>query len=124
MHIEKENLIVILGVSDNTDKYGYKIFKDLLEAGYKIKGINPKGGEVLGRAIYKNLEEIGEKPDLVITVVKPEITLAAVKKCAEMNIKKIWMQPGSESEEAITEAKNLGMEVISNACFMIIKKVW
>ena len=124
MHIEKENLIVILGVSDNTEKYGYKIFKDLLDAGYKIKGINPKGGEVLGHAIYKTLEELDEKPDLVITVIKPEITLQAVKKCGEMGIKKIWMQPGSESEEAIKTAKELGMEVVSNACFMIIKKVW
>ncbi|MBU2530997.1 MAG: CoA-binding protein [Elusimicrobia bacterium] len=124
MQIEKENLIVILGVSDNTDKYGYKIFKDLLEAGYKIKGINPKGGQALSHTIYKNLEELDEKPDLVITVVKPEITLETVKKCSGMDIKKIWMQPGSESDQAIAEAKKLGMEVVSNACFMIIKKVW
>ena len=124
MQIEKENLIAIMGVSNNTEKYGYKIFKDLLDAGYKIKGINPKGGEVLGHTIYKNLEEIDEKPDLIITVVKPEITLQVVKKCKALNIKKIWMQPGSESDEAITEAKELGMEVVSNACFMIIKKVW
>ena len=124
MQIKKENLIVIMGVSNNTEKYGYKIFKDLLDAGYKIKGINPKGGEVLGHNIYKTIEEIDEKPDLVITVVKPEITLQAVKKCGQLNIKKIWMQPGSESEEAINEAKKLNMEVVSNACFMIIKKVW
>ena len=124
MQIEKENLIAILGVTSNTEKYGYKLFKDLLEAGYKIKGINPKGGEVLGHAIYKTIEDINEKPDMIITVVKPEITLQAVKKCGELNIKKIWMQPGSESAEAINEAKKLGMEVVSNACFMIIKKVW
>ncbi len=124
MQIEKENLIAILGVSNNTEKYGHKIFKDLLNAGYKVKGINPKGAEVLGHKIYKNLEELGEKPDLVISVVKPEATLAAIKKCAELNIKKIWMQPGSESPEAIKEAKALGMEIISNACFMVIKKVW
>ncbi len=124
MKIEKENLIAIIGVSNNTEKYGYKIFKDLLEAGYKIKGVNPKGGEALGHAVYKTIEEIGEKPDLIITVVKPEITLETVKTCGRLNIKKIWMQPGSESEEAITEAKKSGMEVISNACFMIIKKVW
>jgi uncharacterized protein len=124
MKIEKENLIAIMGVSNNTEKYGYKIFKDLLDAGYKIKGINPKGDKVLGHTIYKTIEEIGEKPDLIITVVRPEITLQVVKKCGELDIKKIWMQPGSESDEAITEAKKLNMEVISNACFMIIKKVW
>ncbi|MCG2725216.1 MAG: CoA-binding protein [Elusimicrobia bacterium] len=124
MQIEKDNLIAIVGVSNNTKKYGYKIFKDLLDAGYKIKGINPKGGEILGHAVYKTIEEVGEKPDLIITVVKPQTTLETVKKCGELNIKKIWMQPGSESEEAIIEAKKLGMEVVSNACFMIMKKVW
>ena len=56
MQIEKENLIVIMGVSNNTEKYGYKIFKDLLSAGYRVKGINPKGGQTLGHTVYKTIE--------------------------------------------------------------------
>lgn len=59
---EKE--IAVVGVSENTEKYGFKIFKDLIENGYKVKGINPKDGKILGKKIYKNLKELEIVPDL------------------------------------------------------------
>ena len=123
MNPKEYSLIAVVGVSDDASKYGHRIFRDLTNAGYPVKGVNPKGGFVLGHSIYKSLSEIEKKPDLVITVVPPAATLLLVEECNRLGIKSVWMQPGSESTAALEKAKTYGIKTIS-ACFMVIKGVW
>jgi len=120
----KEREIAVVGVSNKEEKFGFKIFRDLLKAGFKVKGIHPKITEVLGQKIYHNLKSLETRPDLVITVVSPEITEKIVEECKDLGIKEIWMQPGSESEIAIKKAKDYGIKVIYNACFMVENRIW
>ena len=123
MNTKEYKLIAVTGVSEDASKYGHKIFRDLLTAGYPVKGVNPKGGFVLGSRLYASLEEIEIKPDLVITVVPPEATVALIDQCNKLGIKTVWMQPGSESPEAIEKAELYGIKTIT-ACFMVQKGVW
>ncbi len=120
----KEKNIVVIGVSHREDKFGYKIFRDLLKAGFKVEGIHPLDGEILGKKIYRNLKGLAIVPDLVITVVSHEVTERVVEECRELGIKEIWMQPGSESEAAIQKAKAYGISLVSNACFMVNHSIW
>jgi predicted CoA-binding protein len=57
-------------------------------------------------------------------VVPPAVSLSVIQDCIEAGIKRIWFQPGSESEEAIQKAKDAGMEVVHDACIMIQKREW
>ena len=120
----KQKYIAVVGVSHRPEKFGFKIFKDMLEAGYNVKGISVRGGEVLGRKISKSLKELDSVPDLVITVTPPKITERVVEECRELNVKEIWMQPGSESPAAIEKAKKYGINITSNACIMVQKGIW
>ena len=63
----KVKLIAVVGVSANQEKYGFKIFRDLLDQGFNIVGVNVNNGEVLGKKILRSLKEINQVPDLVIT---------------------------------------------------------
>lgn len=123
MNTKEYKLIAVVGVSDDASKYGHKIFRDLLHAGYPVKGVNPKGGFVLGQNIYKSLSELEQKPDLVITVVHPGVTEKVVEECNKLGVGHIWMQPGSESGEAAKKAKEYGIKT-TLACFMVQKGVW
>lgn len=120
----KQKHIAVVGVSHRPEKYGFKIFRDMLEAGYTVSGISVRGGEVLGRKISKTLKELAVVPDIVITVVPAEITERIVEECRELGIKEIWMQPGSESAAAMAKAEEYGMNLTANACFMIQKGLW
>lgn len=120
----KDKSIAIIGVSNKEEKYGFRIFRDLTKAGYRVKGINPRNGEVLGKKIYRNLKELVDKPDLVITVVPPEVTEKIIDECKQLGIKKIWMQPGSSSEEVVQKAKQYGISATYNACFMVEQGIW
>lgn len=123
MNPKEYGLIAVVGVSDDASKFGHRIFRDLLNAGYPVKGVNPKGGFVLGNNIYRNLSELEKRPDLVVTVVHPGVTEQVVEECNKLGVKHIWMQPGSESDAAVERAKEYGIKT-TLACFMVIKGVW
>ena len=120
----RDKEIAVVGVSQREEKFGYKIFRDLLKEGFNVKGINPANGEILGRKIYRSLKELKPVPDLVIMVVPPQITEHIVEECNDLGIKEIWMQPGSESAAAIEKTKNYGISIVHNVCFMVENKIW
>jgi hypothetical protein len=123
MNVNEYKLIAVVGVSDDASKYGHKIFRDLLNAGFPVKGVNPKGGFVLGNNVYKSLSDLEKRPDLVITVVPPAVTERVVEECNALGVKTVWMQPGSESAAALEKAKTYGIKTVT-ACFMVNKGVW
>lgn len=63
--------VAVVGVSDQRQKLGSVIFRNLIYGGYegKLYPINPKYQELWGRRCYANVSEIGETVDLVIIVV-------------------------------------------------------
>ncbi len=124
MQDTKKKAIVVVGVSHKENKFGFKIFRDLIKNGFNVLGVNPTNGEIAGRKIYRNLKEITTAIDLVITVVPASVTERVVDECNELGIKEIWMQPGSESDLAIEKAKKYGISVVANACFMVKEGIW
>jgi len=116
--------IAVVGVSEKEFKPGYRIFKDLIKHGFNVHGINPRNGYILGRQIKRSLRELDAVPDLVITVVPPDVTLKIIEECRSMGIKEIWMQPGSESPEAVKKATAYGIKTTAGACFMKQAGIW
>jgi predicted CoA-binding protein len=122
--MDKNKLIAIVGVCENPDKFGYKIFNDLLGADYKVVAVGIRGGTVAGENIYRSLKELPSKPDIVVTVVPPAATDKTIDDAIELGIKEVWMQPGSVSEKAAKKAKAAGMKVTDHGCFMVAYGVW
>ncbi|MCM8815617.1 MAG: CoA-binding protein [Candidatus Omnitrophica bacterium] len=120
----KSMLIALAGVSTDKTKIGYKMFEDLLASNFNVRGINPKNGEILGQKIYRNLFELEQTPDIVVIVVKPEIAEKVVDDAGKKGVKKIWFQPGAESDAAIKRALDYGMWVSYGKCFMSENGIW
>ena len=117
--LNKKNIIAVVGVSNNPDKWGWKVYQKLKSDGFKVYPINPKHSKIDNDVCYHDLRSLPKKPDVVITVVPPKITEKIVEQCKNLKINKIWMQPGSESKKAVTFCKNNNIEVIANACFVV-----
>ncbi len=117
--LKKENVFAVIGVSRNPEKYGYQVYRDLRNAGYKVYCVNPIADKILGDKCYANLEAVPTKPDVVSVVVPPNITEQVVKICAKLGITKVWMQPGSESEKAIEFCEYNNIDVVHSICVMI-----
>lgn len=114
----------IVGVSANPTKFGHRIYRDLRRAGYRVFAVNPHEAEVLGDPVYPNLAALPERPDVVDLVVPPSVSEMIVKEAAAAGIRRIWMQPGAESQRAIDFCRASGIEVVAHACAMVEKRIW
>jgi uncharacterized protein len=111
--------IAVIGVSDDTHKYGYKVFRHLIDAGHPVYPIHLAGGAIDGVTRFATLADLPETPKLVVTVVPPIVTEEIVRQCVALNIPAIWMQPGSESDAAIAYGREHGLTVTAHACIML-----
>jgi len=115
----------IVGVSHNPTKFGHIIFKDLRRAGYDVQAVGRSGGELDGVPIYASLAALPERPEVVDVVVPPEQTEIVVRECAELGLRRVWLQPGAESPQAIAFCRANGIEVVfGGPCAMVHKRRW
>ncbi len=117
--LNKKNVFAVVGASRNPKKYGHQVYRDLRNAGYRVHPVNPNTNEILGDKCYPSLEALPVKPDVADLVVPPKVTEKVIRTCKRLGIKKVWMQPGSESETAINFCRENGMDVIHGVCVMV-----
>ncbi|TGE30940.1 CoA-binding protein [Desulfosporosinus sp. Sb-LF] len=109
----------VVGVSNNQEKFGYKVYAKLKNAGYSVYAINPGLESIDGDPCYSSLATLPSKPDAVSVVVPPKITEQVIRDCIDLGITRVWMQPGSENDEAIRNGKEHGITVIHNQCVLL-----
>ena len=108
----------VVGATNNKEKFGYKIFKVMLEAGIEVYPINTGISEILGKKCYPTLKDLPTKPDAVDIVVPPKVGEQIMHECAELGIQNVWLQPGADAPQVIQVAKELGLTVV-DACIMV-----
>lgn len=108
---------VVVGASENKEKFGYKIYKRLKDAGYNVLPVNPNYDAILGDKCYPSLTELPHKPDVINMVVSPKHGMKTVDQAAELGIRYIWFQPSSYNQEILDFAHGKGLETIE-ACIL------
>lgn len=109
----------VVGATDNTEKFGYKIFKALREAGYNVYPVNPGITAILGDKCYAALKDIPVKPEVVNVVVPPRVGEQIMKDCSELGIKNVWLQPGANAASVVAAAKQSGLTVVDQECILV-----
>ena len=112
--------IALIGASNDRNKYGNKIYRDLRKKGYKVTPINPKEATIEGDKAYTSIEMMEKLPDIANFVVPPLISMKIAQHIVDLGIKHLWFQPGSESNELESWLKNTdGIKYLINACIMV-----
>ena len=117
--INSDFIYAIVGATQNKEKYGHKILIDLKNKGYNVIPINPKYKEVAGLKCYPNLISLDERPDVVVLVVGEKNAEKVVQDCLDLNLNRIWFQPGSEYDKAVNLAKKAGFNIVIGECIMV-----
>ncbi|KPK97902.1 MAG: hypothetical protein AMJ95_06850 [Omnitrophica WOR_2 bacterium SM23_72] len=115
----KQKRFAVAGSFRNESKYAYKILKTLIKKGYEVFPVNPRMSEVEGKACYKTISDIPYSVDVVNIVTPPLITEGILKECLQKGIKRVWLQPGAESEAAIKFCHDNDIKVIYSMCVML-----
>ncbi len=111
--------VAIIGASADRGKFGNKSVRAHLAQGYQVFPVNPKGGEIEGIGVYKSLDEIPvERLNRVSLYVPPVVGLTLLEQIAAKGCDELWLNPGSESDELVNRAHELGLEPIV-ACSIV-----
>ncbi|NWG27568.1 MAG: CoA-binding protein [Ignavibacteriaceae bacterium] len=111
--------IAVVGVSRKKTKFGNAIYKELKQKGYLVFPINPNMQTFEGNICYPDLNSLPEKVDAVVINVPPAQTEKVVREAKEAGINKVWLQQGSQSDEAVKFCEENGIDCVSNECILM-----
>lgn len=112
--------VVIIWASNDREKYGNKILRDLVKKWHNVIPVNPKEKEIEGIRAHRSLSDIKLDFEIVNFVVKPEITLQILEKNVEiLKNKTIWCQPGASDEKVKKYLESNFSDFITDSCIMI-----
>ena len=112
--------IAVIGCSPNPDKASNRVANYLKNAGFTMVPVYPKEDEILGEKVYRSLEEIPFKVDMVDIFRKPDVIASVVDAAIERgDVDCVWTQLGLVNNEAAQKAVDAGMKVVQNHCTKI-----
>lgn len=106
----------IAGVSRNKSKFGYLIFKDLIDRGFTLYPVNPKAGEIDDTKSYPDIQSLPEHVKKLYIVTKQGQTKQLVEDAVKKGIQQVWIQQMSDTSEAIKVAEENGISLITGEC--------
>ncbi|MCG3218224.1 MAG: CoA-binding protein [Candidatus Heimdallarchaeota archaeon] len=125
--------IAIIGASDNPQKFGYEVTKNIItnkDDNLTVFPIHPSSEEVLGLKVNKSVLDVADDIDLAIILVGQRYVIPVVKECAQKKVKGLIIvtagfseinEEGRKLEEEIkTIANEAGISIIGPNCVGII----
>ncbi|MBI4731621.1 MAG: CoA-binding protein [Chloroflexi bacterium] len=114
-----QKTLAIVGVSRGGQKFGNMAYRELKAKGYKLYPIHPEATSLEGDRAYKDFASLPDKVGGVLVVVPPAQTERVLREAAAAGIRRVWMQQGSESEDAIRFCKENGIAEVHGECIMM-----
>jgi len=125
--------VAVIGASMDKKKAGYRMAQNIIEGGFtgEVYFINPKGGELFGRKVYRSIAEIEDEIDLAVTPLPLNTIENVVKDCAKKGVKGVVIYTagfGEVDEEGARREKNIlqiagngkGTRIIGPNCMGLI----
>ena len=110
--------VAVVGASNHREKFGNKALRAFRDEGYTVVPINPHESEVEGIAAYRSVLDVPGPIDMATVYVQPEVAYRLLDEFERKQIPEIWVNPGAESDELLTEGRRRKLNVIA-ACSII-----
>ena len=101
--------IAFIGASGQLGKWGHRLLINTIRGGYKgkIYPVNPKGGTIAGKNVYKSLAEISGPVDLAVVTIAAAFVLELIPQLKAKGVKNMLLISSGFSE---TGAKGKKLE--------------
>ena len=111
--------IAVCGATPKRDRWGYRVFRRLLDEGYDVIPVHPTATHVDEIPCYASLLEIPGGVEAVSVITPPSASLEIVRAAAHIGSPPCWFQPGASSSEVLEEAARLAVATIDGPCVLI-----
>lgn len=112
--------IAVVGASNNPEKYGNIIVRNLSRKGYAVLPVNPRETTIEGLAVAHALAEVERPVDIVVMVTHPPVTLEVMKEAASLGFPVVWLQDGSFDDAVLAYAAKAPFKTVHHACVMVV----
>jgi len=104
-HLMRPRAIAVIGASDQAGKIGNSVMRNLVDGGYagEIYPVNPKGGEVLGRQAYADVDDLPDGVDVAVFCIPAKLVVATIAKIGAKGIPAAVLIPSGFSETGEVE---------------------
>jgi predicted CoA-binding protein len=120
---DNTKIIAMMGLSPQEEKDSNKVARYLKSQGFRVIPVYPKGEEILGEKVYKNLADIPLKVDMVNIFRKPKYFAPIVKEAIKRgDVNCVWGQIGVVDNDAALIGKEAGIKIVQNYCTMVEHK--
>jgi len=115
--------LALAGVSrDGRTGFGNAVRKDLAAKGYAMLVVHPEAETIGGQPCARSVREVADRVGGLVLVTPPAATEGLVREAAEAGIRRVWMQQGAESAEAIRVCEERGIAVVHHECIMMFSE--
>lgn len=114
-----QHTLAVVGVSRSGKKFANFAYRELRTKGYHLIPVNPAAETVEGDRCYPTLLNLPVRVDGALVVAPPEQTLQIVRDAVAAGIRRVWLQQGAESQEAIDVCKEAGVSVVAGECILM-----
>lgn len=111
--------IALAGASRDPKKFGHVVFKTLKSKGMNVYPLNPNAETIDGDICYKSPGDMPANVKNLLVLLKPAETEKIVQEAVDKGVQKIWIQQGSESQQAVKIARDAGVTVITGKCILM-----
>ena len=84
-----------------------------------------RGGVVVVQEIFgvnDHIKDVADRVGGVILVTPPTATAQLVREVADAGIRRVWMQQGAESDEAVRYCEQHGVKVVHHQCILMFSE--
>lgn len=116
--------IAVVGASSNPARASNHVASYMKAQGYRVIPVNPNEQTVIGEPAYPSLTAVPGPIDLVDIFRKSEDVLPVVEEAIARGAKAIWMQEGVVNEAAAQLAREAGLAVVMDRCWLKDHAAW
>ncbi|GMA65385.1 CoA-binding protein [Alicyclobacillus fastidiosus] len=110
-------VIASVGVVSDPATKGYAAAAYQQSQGYKVLPVNTSRDMILGHITVSSVADIEEPIDIVNVVAHPQEAPAITDAAIRAGAKAIWFEPGTQNHIAAEQARQAGLQVVTNRSF-------
>ena len=111
--------VVIIGASDNPERYSHQAQLLLRQHGHEVVPVHPKLTEIEGVPVVADVSAISGPVDTVTLYVGPQISLTLKDKLIALKPRRVIFNPGTENA-ALEEALMAAGIACEEACTLVL----
>jgi uncharacterized protein len=117
--LQRARRIAVVGLSPKPQRDSNRVARYLLERGYDVIPVYPREEEILGRKVYRRVQDIPGPIDLVDVFRRSETLAEVIDDALAARAPALWFQLDCIDEAGARRAAAAGVTVVMDRCLMV-----